>query len=248
MIKLDRGDCPKELTLEVCGELTNLYAENKDKDVWNSPKVKKPLKEALLEMSHRKCAYCECKLDIESKDATIDHFLPKAINPGKVVEWNNLLPSCLRCNREKGEYVGKIINPCVDEPKKYLALNAKNRYRLEGIDKSGIGKNTITSINLNDIQRVMVPRLSEWEDIHQRLADILEDLQEGGFKEKYRKRVEILMEKCTSHNSYAAVKATNMLDDNCYLTLRDALEKEGRWTARLEELEEEMKKIALEIV
>ena len=40
----------------------------------------------MLEMSHGKCSYCECKLGIESKDVTIDHFLPKSENPDEVVE------------------------------------------------------------------------------------------------------------------------------------------------------------------
>lgn len=70
MIKLERGEKPKELTKEVCEELTKLYAEDNDRAVWNSPKIKKPLKEAILEMSHGKCSYCECRLEIESKDAT----------------------------------------------------------------------------------------------------------------------------------------------------------------------------------
>ena len=70
MIKLERGERPKELTDEVCEELKKLYAEDRDKDVWNSTKIKKPLKEAMLDMSHGKCSYCECKLGIESKDAT----------------------------------------------------------------------------------------------------------------------------------------------------------------------------------
>lgn len=52
MIKLERGERPKELTDEVCEELKKLYAEDNDKDVWNSPKIKKPLKEAMLKMSH----------------------------------------------------------------------------------------------------------------------------------------------------------------------------------------------------
>ena len=65
MIKLNRGECPKELTDEVKEELTELYKKDKEKDVWNSPKIKKPLKEALLEMSHGKCSYCECALVIE---------------------------------------------------------------------------------------------------------------------------------------------------------------------------------------
>ena len=52
MIKLERGKRPDELTDEVCEELKRLYAEDNDKAVWNSPKIKKPLKEAMLEMSH----------------------------------------------------------------------------------------------------------------------------------------------------------------------------------------------------
>lgn len=48
MIKLDRGDKPAELTDEVYEELKKLYAENKDKDVWNSPKIKEPLKKQYL--------------------------------------------------------------------------------------------------------------------------------------------------------------------------------------------------------
>lgn len=44
MIKLNRGECPKELTDEVKEELTELYKKDKEKDVWNSPKIKKTLK------------------------------------------------------------------------------------------------------------------------------------------------------------------------------------------------------------
>lgn len=248
MIKLERGECPKELTPEVCDELTKLYSENRDKDVWNSPKIKKPLKDALLEMSHRKCAYCECMLNIESKDVTIDHFLPKSTNPTKVVSWENLFPSCLRCNREKGDYEGKIVNPCEDNPQDYIGLDFKNRYRLKGIDSAGIGKNTVLSIRLNDIQRVMVPRMTEWEDIARRLAEILEDLQEEGYRPRYRKRLEVLMGECMPGSSYAAVKATYMLDDDCYKGIKNFLIAEEEWSDKLEMFEEEMKQISLRLV
>ena len=159
MIKLERGKRPKELTQEVCDELTKMYVENRDKDVWNCSKVKQPLKDALLGMTCGKCAYCECQLDIESKDVTIDHFLPKSNYPNMVLQWENLLPSCLRCNRDKNDYSEKIVDPCIDNPQEYLALNKKNRYRLEGLDRDGVGKNTLISIKLNDIARVMVPRM-----------------------------------------------------------------------------------------
>mgnify|MGYP006990174034 CR=1 FL=1 len=42
--------------------------------------------------------------------------------------------------------------------------------------------------------------MAEWEEIHQRLVDISEDLNEYGYKERYRKRLEILMGKCTADN------------------------------------------------
>lgn len=248
MIKLERGECPKELTPEVCEELTKLYSENRDKDVWNSPKIKKPLKDELLRMSHGKCVYCECRLNIESKDVTIDHFLPKSTHPGSVVKWENLFPACLRCNREKGDYEGKLVNPCKDKPQDYFALDSKSRYRLKGIDQAGIGKNTIVSIKLNDIQRVMVPRMIEWEDIHQRLADILEDLEEEGYKPKYKNKVEVLMGECMPESSYAAVKATNMLDDDCYKSIKNFLRSEGKWTGKLEMFEKEMEQISLQFV
>ncbi len=248
MIKLDRGECPKELTPEVCKELTKLFSENRDRDVWNSPKIKRPLKDALLEMSHGKCVYCECMLNEEAKDVTIDHFLPKSTAPDKVVEWENLVPACLRCNREKRDYEGKIVNPCKDRPKDYIALDSKNRYFLKGIDKTGIGEKTIRAVKLNDILRVMVPRMREWEEIHQRLAEISQDLEEEGYRPKYKNRLEVLMGKCIPDCSYAAVKASNMLDNDCYKHIKKYLMSEGKWTNKLKELEEEMRRIALQLV
>lgn len=248
MIKIERGERPKALTLEVCEELTKIYSENRDRDVWNCPKIKKPLKEALLKMSRGKCVYCECILNIESKDVTIDHFLPKLTHANEVVKWENLLPACLRCNREKGDYEGIIVNPCVDSPKDYIALDSKSRYRLRGIDEKGIGKNTIISVKLNDIQRVMVPRMIEWEIIRQRLVNILEDLEERGYHKKYKSRLEVLMSECMPDCSYAAIKAANMLDDDNYKRIKDILTVEGKWTDKLEIYEDTMKNICLQFV
>ena len=169
MIKLNRGECPETLTDEVKEELTNLYIQNRDKDVWNSPKIKASLKQALLEMSHNKCAYCECILGIESKDVTIDHFLPKSKHEELVVEWKNLFPACLRCNRDKRDNDEILVNPCEDKPIDFIAVDKGNRFRLKGIDSEMIGKNTIKAIGLNDIERVMKARMGEWEDIYEKM-------------------------------------------------------------------------------
>lgn len=181
----------------------------------------------MLEMSHGKCSYCECKLGIESKDVTIDHFLPKSENPDEVVEWENLFPACLRCNRKKNKREERIVNPCVDEPKEYLGVTSVNRYRLKGIDTQGIGKNTIEVIGLNDIERVMVPRMTEWEALKVHLEEIEEDLKEEGYKNKYRNRLQKIMENCLFDKSYAAVKATNLLNDRSYLQIKDYFIKEN---------------------
>lgn len=247
MIKLNRGECPEELTDEVRAELTRLYAENKSKDVWNSPKIKEPLKKALLEMSHDKCAYCECMLGIESKDATIDHFLPKSVNGEKVVEWENLLPACLRCNRSKNASEEVIINPCEDEPGQYLALHNINPFRLKGIDKKGIGKITIDTVDLNNPQRVMVPRMVQWEDIYERLNEIEEDLK-AGYQEKYRVRLLKLMRKCTCDNDYSAVKASNFLRNDTYIRIKQDIIRNGRWTEEMQLEEEELRSISLQFV
>lgn len=248
MIKLNRGKCPEALTEEVKEELTKLYVENKDKDVWNCSKIKESLKESLLQMSYKKYSYCECILDIEAKDVTIDHFLPKSINKDKVVEWENLFPACLRCNRKKSDNEEIIVNPCFNEPKEFLALDSKNPYRLKGIDDEKIGQNTIKVIGLNDIVRVMVPRMSEWEAIHQRLEDIYEDLQEEGLKKKYKNRLEVLMEKCTMENAYSAVKSTNMLNDDIYFKIKEIMIVNNEWSYKFEQIEMEMKKIALKLM
>ena len=101
------------------------------------------------------CAIQNGGLEIESKDATIDHFLPKSKNPDEVVNWENLFPSCLRCNRKKNNREEKIINPCENEPREYLGIVNANRFRFKAIDSGGIGESTIDVIGLNDIRRVM---------------------------------------------------------------------------------------------
>lgn len=70
------------------------------KVVWN----KAYIKNALLEMSDNKCCYCECKIGKGEREMHVEHFKPKSIYPDLVVEWNNLLPSCPHCNKQKSSH------------------------------------------------------------------------------------------------------------------------------------------------
>lgn len=197
---------------------------------------------------HGKCSYCECRLEIESKDATIDHFLPKSKNPDEVVNWENLFPSCLRCNRKKNNREEKIINPCENEPREYLGIVNANRFRFKAIDSGGIGESTIDVIGLNDIRRVMVPRMEEWESLKERLMEIETDLKEEGFKKKYKNRLRKIMENCLPDMSYSATKATNLLNDDTYNEIKNILLESEQWTADLKKLEEDIEHIALRLV
>ena len=80
-----------------------------DRSIWAAADVK----EALLELFHQKCAYCESDLDVAAS-FDVELFRPKwqALNrTGETnfdrywwlaYEWSNLYPACQMCNRAKG--------------------------------------------------------------------------------------------------------------------------------------------------
>lgn len=45
-----------------------------------------------------KCQYCA--IDLNPKDATLDHVIPRS--QGGITSWENIVCSCGRCNRKKG--------------------------------------------------------------------------------------------------------------------------------------------------
>ena len=62
MIKIERTPSPKELTQEVVTTKTASYKADHS-IVWREPYIL----HGLLEMSHFKCCYCECRLDEENQ-------------------------------------------------------------------------------------------------------------------------------------------------------------------------------------
>ncbi|KHD08393.1 hypothetical protein PN36_13355 [Candidatus Thiomargarita nelsonii] len=80
----------------------NLWDNNgKIQPRWNTTckkggKVSK-IRQTLLEMSNEACVYCGIKID--NTDMDVDHFLPSSQFPYLAYCWDNLLPSCKRCNQ-----------------------------------------------------------------------------------------------------------------------------------------------------
>lgn len=130
MIHIRRVAEPKELDLSNSKsrgykelQRAKKYFLEKEKDfpfrVYKAPNVKN----ALDEMFHGKCGYCESKIDVVTH-VDVEHFRPKGaiiiednedmVYPGYywlAMKWENLLISCPLCNREhKGNQF-----PLVDE-------------------------------------------------------------------------------------------------------------------------------------
>lgn len=235
MIKLTRASKPAYLTDDKVAELTEEF-KSSSKTVWDNDNIKT----SLLNSSFNKCAYCECPLTKESNYMEVEHFEDKKHNPDKVVAWENLLPSCKKCNSSKGIHnvVGEpIVNPYTDDPKEHLALRL---YRIRGKTSKGIS--TIEVTNLNHSDRLVFSRYEIGEKIDELLDTALERLETYETKNDTRSRnrlikiIEGLLMECQPSASYSAATATNLLTDSKFNDLVGTLKAKDIWSAELDEL------------
>lgn len=235
MIKLIREDKPTYLSDERVLELTEKF-KSTESPVWNNEYIKAPL----LKSSYGKCAYCECPLTSDSNYMEVEHFEDKKHNKDKVVVWENLLPSCKKCNGSKGNHnviQEPIINPYVDEPKDHLSMRL---YRFRG--KTDKGKNTIEVTNLNHPSRLVLSRF----EIGEKVDDLIDIAWErySTFKERRDTRsrnrlikiIEGLLEECQPQADYSASTATNLLTDSKFIELVSVMKAENLWVDELEYL------------
>lgn len=117
------------------------------------------IKSLLVPGLDTKCAFCE-SMPNESGYIEIEHFLPKAIYPNKTYSWQNLLPSCKRCNLKKLSLdTGKfpIVKPDEEDPDDYFTYNnIKMVVKVDSLDKEK-AERTITKLDLNQY-RLIRPR------------------------------------------------------------------------------------------
>jgi hypothetical protein len=99
------------------------------------------VREALTELSHGKCAYCESPVS-GSSQTDIEHYRPKGMvrdkpdHPGYwwlAMDWNNLVLSCMHCNQSRRQMV---IDPdwsaaeirAVLEQRRHTTVGKKNAF------------------------------------------------------------------------------------------------------------------------
>ena len=171
MIKLTRPARPAELTVEFQQNQTDEFKRT-GASVWRE----KFIIQGLLAMSFGKCAYCECRVTEESKYLEVEHFADKDTHKDRVLEWENLLPACKRCNVRKHSHdviLAPIVNPAIDDPRDHLHFAF---YRFDG--KGEVGRSTVEVLGLNDHDRLLLSRFQVGSKVAEVLADIGQLLRE----------------------------------------------------------------------
>ncbi len=112
-----------------------------------------PIRDALQEMCSglERCMYCE-----DSAGAHIDHFEPRARNPGRTFDWGNYLLACSVCNSNfkrnafpvDDDGAPLLIDPTVDDPVEHLTLSPTTG-RFEAAPGSVKGVESIQAFGLN---------------------------------------------------------------------------------------------------
>jgi len=231
VIRLSRGPAPQKLDRAEIAALTGEFKAS-GKDVWNKPYIR----EALLALSHCKCAYCEANISEESKYMEVEHFRPKEDFPDLVVDWGNLLPACKRCNVRKGTYnvdaEGMIVNPFIHTPQDHFYFRD---YRLRPRDD--IGRNTTQILYLNQLDRLVSVRMQVGDAIASSLEKIrsqVEDYLAGPRMTRKRNQittgVEELLKQAQPASQFSALAATVLLGDDNYKWIKAQLEVLNLWT------------------
>jgi hypothetical protein len=125
------------------------YAEGQDpSDYLQSRYREEEIKQALIEETHGKCAYCESKM-LHTAYGDVEHIIPKSTRRDLTFEWSNLTLACDRCNTNKGAFVGnhdRLIDPYATEPLEHLNIFGPIIFAKPG---DGDGKITEKELELN---------------------------------------------------------------------------------------------------
>lgn len=240
MIRLQRPAPPSDLTTELLEELTERF-EATAYAGWR----REDIIALLLASSHSKCAYCESSLE-PFQGMEVDHFDPKGSRPELALDWNNLVPSCRRCNGRKATHnvvLYPIINPYDVEPRDHLALNGT---RLVG--RTALGEMTLAKLPL---QAFAVARYLLIIDMQKLIHDLRDDLVEvtpplrPRKASRFQDSAEAILRSGTPQKAYSAVVARALLDDEIWKECVEHLERLELWTDEHAGLLAEVHRVAL---
>ncbi|HAV5320927.1 TPA: hypothetical protein JI050_11095 [Acinetobacter baumannii] len=240
MIKLERGEKPEYLTDAQVEALTKKFKANSKEAVWKH----KDIKSALLLSSNSKCAFCECELMVSGSYMEIEHFKLKNDYPEEVVSWENLLPSCKRCNTTKGTHdvvAEPIINPFDINPKDHLSQCNNRIYA-----KTPLGESTTVALNLND-ESLTRPRFFVSDYVTNKIEEIYQDISSKSKLTRHdRNKLSTLLTSCQADHAFSAFASTALHDSHEYVDVVTMLKTNKLWDERMEELHQCSRKLILD--
>ena len=247
MILLKRPSKPSKLTDEYKTSKTLEFKETK-KNVWNVPFIK----EALLEFSEQKCAYCECNLIARGTYMEVEHFHDKTLYPEEVLLWDNLLPSCKTCNTKKSTLDTKkfpIIDPTCINPKNHFKIR---NYYLRG--KDYLGQFTIDRLNLNDFERLLCKRAQVGTIVQEKIENLNDQITEITEDNLYKKKgtrlinaITDLLSKGLPSQVYSATIASIIINDLSFKELKQKAIEKKLWNNEHDTIMNKILEIALDI-
>ncbi|RED54811.1 HNH endonuclease [Cohnella lupini] len=246
MIKITKKPCPNILSPELKDQLTKDFIAT-EKSVWKI----KDIEITLLESSHYKCVYCECKLMEESKFMEIDHYYNKDNYPDLVLDWDNLLPSCKRCNGRKSDYDTKnypFINPSEMDPREHLTMRSFKYY-----PKTENGKMTIRKLLLNDIRKMLTVRFDICKAIQFQVDELVEKAEryQNGIQKTTNNKNKIisittnLLYEAQPESAYAATVATELMNSIDFRTVLGIIKDENIGNVEIDTLFKSTEMLAL---
>lgn len=207
------------------------------------------IEQTLFDISHGKCAYCEVPLGEGTAYMEVDHFVAKDLDDSLVANWDNLLPSCKRCNVHKGTHDVRsdpLVNPFVDEPADHLCFS---EYLIQHRDTKG--KRTVTELDLNSWERLVEPRFNVGKAVHLALqasialADLYDHSHAPQTRTRLVERVELLLRDCAPPADFAATASTVLHSRPDYGDLVVRLQGYGLWSVQLERRAQDARRIVL---
>jgi len=170
---------------------------------------------------------------VEAKYMEVEHFEDKKNNQNKVMLWDNLLPSCKRCNGAKGTHdvlIKPIVNPFKDDPKDEFYFRL---YKIKGKTRKGIETEDV--ININDPEKAVKIMFDIGHALEEAIDDCNEKLnlylqnKSTGRKNRLLNSFNKILKECQPDSDYSMTCATILHSNLVYMELKIELSKLGFW-------------------
>lgn len=155
-----------EILLKKEKEWTQFFLQSDNKRPSTSQYAHKSIIDALMNISHGKCFYCEKKLEGLPKE--VDHLIEVSVDKSKAFEWNNLYLASKECNdgrpTENDIPKAEILDPCQDsdeEIQNHLTFEDEHAIPKDNSEK---GEKTILKFKLNS-QLLLFQRMKHINEI-----------------------------------------------------------------------------------